>query len=147
MYSLAYTCSGAEVYSLYAPRTSSTISKAHQLTGNRARRLIDKGYISKVIDVRGDTEWSQGHYTDAKHIPFHLITESALRKHEVKKDESVLIYCNTGHRAKHIADLLKTFGFKNVFYVASSYDTFESNLYQTSSSEKYALPLALVTTV
>jgi phage shock protein E len=146
MYSLTYTCSGAETYSLYVPGKACSMSRAHLISSGKARRMIDKGVISVIVDVRADAEWSQGHYTDAKHIPFHTVSETTIRRNNIKKDDVVLVYCNTGHRAKYASEMLKSFGFKNVFYVASNHDSFVSTPCQTASSEKYALPLTPVTT-
>jgi phage shock protein E len=147
MYSLSYSCSGAESYSLYVPGKVCSISKAQILSASKVRRFLDKGSISAVIDVRSDAEWSQGHFTDAKHIPFQTVSETTLRKHELKKDDVIVFYCNTGQRAKHAANLLKSFGFKNVFYIASNYESLSTSIPSRSSfSEKYALPQAPVAT-
>lgn len=146
MYSLSYTCSGAETYSLYVPGKACSMSKSHLIHPSKARRYLDKGLISSVIDVRSDVEWSQGHYIDAKHIPFNTVSETSLRKQNVKKDDCILIYCNTGHRARYAGDFLKSIGFKNVFYITSNYTTLNTTPCQTSSSERYALPQAPVAT-
>jgi len=141
MYSLACSCSGAESYSLYVPGKVCSISKAQLLSASKVRRYIDKGSISAVIDVRSDTEWSQGHYIGAKHIPFQTVSETTLRRHELKKEDTIVFYCNTGQRAKHAANLLKSYGFKNVFYITSNYETLHSSIPSLSSfSEKYASP-------
>lgn len=146
MYSLSYTCSGAELYSLYAPGKLTSISRAHELSASRARRLIDKHVITHIIDVRNDLEWDHGHHSDAKHIPFQMFSESILKRFEVKKDDSILIYCGNGHRAKNASDLLKSFGFKNVYYITTSYESIELNPFRTPSSVKCASPPSLVAT-
>lgn len=140
MYSLTCSCSGAESYSLYLPGKACSISKAHLISSSRARRMIDKGVITAVIDVRGETEWVNGHYLDAKHIPFHTVSETMLRRNDIKKDDVILVYCNTGHRAKYASEMIKSFGFKNVFYIASNHASILTTPCQTASSEKYALP-------
>jgi phage shock protein E len=147
MYSISYTCSGAEVYALYNADRGTSLSRIHQLSTSRAKRLLEKNVINVVIDVRTDTEWANGHHTNAKHIPYNSVTETCLKRFDIKKDDSVLIYCNTGHRAKHAAELLKSFGIKNVFYISSSYEVIELNPCRIPSLVKCASPLTPVTTV
>jgi phage shock protein E len=146
MYSIAYSCSGAEVYALYSANRCTTMSRVHMLTPSRARRLLDRHAIKIVLDVRTDTEWAGGHYTNAKHIPCQSLSEVSLKRFDIKKDEPVLVYCTTGHRAKQAAETLKSFGVKNVFYITSSYESIEQNPSLESSSVKCASPLTLVAT-
>lgn len=147
MYSLSYSCSGAESYSLYVPGKVCSVSKAQLLSASKVRRFMDKGSITAIIDVRSDAEWSQGHYMDAKHIPFQTVSETTLRKNELKKDDIIVLYCNTGQRAKYAANLLKSCGFQNVFYINSNYESLHSSIPSRSSfSEKYALPQVPVAT-
>ncbi len=147
MYSVALTCSGAETYSLYSGARIGSITRAHLISGSRARKLLDRRLVSVILDVRGDLEWEQGHYPGAKHIPHTTVNEASLRRLDVKKEDAVLVYCNTGHRAKHVAELLKSYGVRNVYYIATTYESIELTHCQTPSSEKYASPPALVATV
>lgn len=118
------------------------------LSANKVRKFLEKGSISAIIDVRSDAEWSQGHYADAKHIPFQTVSETTLRKHELKKEDVIIFYCNTGQRAKYAANLLKSSGYKNVFYISTNYESLTISIPSRSSfSEKYALPQAPVATV
>ena len=42
---------------------------------------------------------------------------------QINKNDGILVYCNTGQRARKAAEKLKKLGFKNVFYIASTYKT------------------------
>ena len=44
-----------------------------------------------------------------------------MKKHNIKKSETLLVYCNTGQRARSAADKLNDAGIKNVVYIAGSY--------------------------
>ena len=35
--------------------------------------------------------------------------------------EEILVYCNTGQRARRAAEVLRKLGYKNVYYIESSY--------------------------
>jgi len=146
MYSVALTCSGAETYSLYSRDRVGSITRAHLVSGSRARKMLDKRIVLTVLDVRGDLEWNQGHFSSAKHIPHNMVSEANMRRLDVKKEDAVLVYCNTGHRAKQAAEMLKSIGFKSVYYIATTYESIEITHCQTPSSEKYASPPALVAT-
>ena len=150
---LAYVRTGASTgsYSLYSVGKWYSVTGAHELTVSKARRLLERNTTAHVIDVRTDSEWTHGHYTNAKHIPMGMITESNLKRLCIKKDSTVLLYCNTGHRAKHAGEILKSFGFRNVFFISFSYSLLSTSSppspLQTLTSEKYALPPTLVATV
>lgn len=146
MYSISYSCSGAEVYALYSSNRCTAMSRVHLLSANKARKLIDKRAIDVILDVRTDSEWSDGHYITAKHIPYQSLSESSVKRADIKKDDSVIVYCSTGQRAKHAAEILKSFGVKNVFYVSVPYESIETGSYSESSSVKCASPLTLVAT-
>ena len=73
-----------------------------------------------MIDVRTQAEWNLGHYPGALHVPVSDIPESKKLK-RVPKSAAVLVYCNTGQRARRAAVLLQEAGYKNVRYIAEGY--------------------------
>jgi phage shock protein E len=75
----------------------------------------------KVVDVRTDTEWSLGHYPSAIHLPASRIREDAMKI--LRKGETIIIYCNTGTRARLAALDLEEMGFKKVYYIAETYQS------------------------
>ena len=90
------------------------------VSSKEANRLIRIGKIKKVIDVRTITEYRAGHYKGAIHIPVNKITKkttTALPK------SGLLVYCNSGQRARFAAEKLIDLGFKDVYYIAGHYST------------------------
>ena len=85
-----------------------------------ARREIADGRIKHVIDVRTQVEWDAGHLPGAIHVPVVDIPKSKKLK-SVPKNAPVLVYCNTGQRARRAAVLLQEAGYKNVRYIAEGY--------------------------
>jgi phage shock protein E len=77
-----------------------------------------KGKIKKVIDVRTMTEYRAGHYPRALHIPVDKINEKTTT--ELPK-KGLLVYCNTGQRARFAAEKLEELGFEDVYYIAGTY--------------------------
>ena len=90
------------------------------ISASEAKRLIKEGKIKKVIDVRTTTEYRTGHYPKALHIPVDKINEKTTT--ELPK-KGLLIYCNTGQRARFAAEKLEELGFKQVYYIAGPYTT------------------------
>tara|TARA_Y100000389_G_scaffold101282_1_gene97998 strand:- start:40 stop:387 length:348 start_codon:yes stop_codon:yes gene_type:complete len=88
------------------------------VSASEARRLIKKGKIKKVIDVRTITEYRAGHYPRALHIPVNKINEKTTT--ELPK-KGLLVYCNTGQRARFAAEKLEELGFEDVYYIAGTY--------------------------
>jgi rhodanese-related sulfurtransferase len=83
---------------------------------SEAKKMIEKG--AKVVDVRTKIEWNLGHYPDAFHIPANTLKQTKL---PFSKDDVVIVYCNTGQRARSAAEVLANLGYERVFYIASSY--------------------------
>lgn len=87
---------------------------------NYANKLLKNKY-TKVIDVRTLFEWNYGHHRKSIHIPTNEINLENLNKNNIKKDDKIILYCNTGHRAKNAAEKLYNLGFKNVRYIIEPY--------------------------
>ena len=84
----------------------------------KATQLIQKGIINKVVDVRTDTEWNNGHYPGAVHLPLAKIQSAGLL---LSKSDTILVYCNTGTRARQAAQALIGMGYPRVYYIAETY--------------------------
>jgi rhodanese-related sulfurtransferase len=41
----------------------------------------------------------------------------------IMKSLPILIYCNTGNRARRASELLKKMGYEHVYYIADTYKT------------------------
>ena len=88
------------------------------ISASEAKRLIKEGKIKKVIDVRTITEYRVGHYPKALHIPVDKINEKTTVELPRK---GLLVYCNTGQRARFAAETLEELGFEDVYYIAGPY--------------------------
>ncbi len=90
------------------------------ISSAEAKKLIKEGKIKKVIDVRTSVEWRAGHYRGALHIPVDKINEKTTT--ELPK-KGLLVYCNTGQRARFAAEKLEDLGFEDVYYIAGHYSS------------------------
>lgn len=84
----------------------------------KARELIAKGVITRVVDVRTDGEWDAGHYKGAIHLP---IAKLHMARMVLDPTDTILVYCNTGTRARQAVLELEKMGFPNVHYIAETY--------------------------
>jgi phage shock protein E len=103
-----------------AALTAYTYFGQNLISSEEAKRLIKNGKIKRVIDVRTATEWRAGHYREALHIPVDKINEKTVA--ELPK-RGLLVYCNTGQRARFAAEKLEGLGFKDVYYIAGHYSS------------------------
>jgi phage shock protein E len=103
-----------------AALTAYTYFGQNLISSEEAKRLIKDGKIKRVIDVRTATEWRAGHYRGALHIPVDKINEKTVT--ELPK-RGLLVYCNTGQRARFAAEKLEGLGFKDVYYIAGHYSS------------------------
>jgi phage shock protein E len=85
-----------------------------------AKKMIRAGTIKKVIDVRTIAEYRAGHYRGALHIPVNKINGKTTT--ELPK-KGLLVYCNTGQRARFAAEKLEELGFEDVYYIAGHYSS------------------------
>ena len=84
------------------------------------KKLLDAGNV-QVVDVRTKMEYNMGHYPGALHLPVSNMNEKSTSK--LNKSKIVIVYCNTGQRARRAAEVLKKYEFNNVYYIANSYKT------------------------
>jgi rhodanese-related sulfurtransferase len=103
-----------------AALTAYTFLGQNLVSSEEAKRLIKEGKIKRVIDVRTITEYRAGHYPKALHIPVDKINKKTTT--ELPK-KGLLVYCNTGQRARFAAEKLEELGFKQVYYIAGHYSS------------------------
>jgi hydroxyacylglutathione hydrolase len=85
------------------------------------RTLADKLETNgtRVIDVRGRSEWNHGHLPKATHMHLGEIEE---RTKTMKRDEPIVVHCQSGTRSSIAASLLMARGFTNVANLAGGFD-------------------------
>jgi rhodanese-related sulfurtransferase len=91
-----------------------------RIDSSEAVRRIQKGEIDKVVDVRTDIEvQTLGAYPGSIHVPSADLAKRASSL--FGKEDRLLLYCNSGQRARAAAEKLKTMGYSNVRYIAEPY--------------------------
>lgn len=84
--------------------------------------LIDAGKV-KLIDVRSNEEWTEGHIKQAEHrflgrLPDHL--------EDLSDDKTIVVHCRTGARSAIGVSVLQAAGLKNVVNLTGGYMAWKS---------------------
>lgn len=87
---------------------------------NDAKHYINY-HNAKIIDVRTSYEWNYGHFKNAINLEAKDINLQNLTKHNIKKTDFIIVYCNTGQRARRAAEKIYELGFNNVKYIVEPY--------------------------
>lgn len=82
-----------------------------------ARELDGNG--PRVIDVRGRSEWNDGHLPRATHIYLGELME---RLDDAARNDRIIVHCASGTRSSIAASLLMARGFTDVSNLAGGYD-------------------------
>jgi rhodanese-related sulfurtransferase len=73
-----------------------------------AKALIDSGW--RVLDVRTDPEWAEGHIAGSQHVPMNQVVEE-IGDH---LDHPVVVVCAAGGRSSRVAQYLVLQGLEAV---------------------------------
>lgn len=94
------------------------------ITADTAKLMIATGRIKTVVDVRTGWEWNRGHYPTAIHLPVSQMTRTTIRDLKANRvlQDPVVVYCNTGQRARMAAETLRTHGVDHVYYIAEHWE-------------------------
>ena len=102
---------GVLYYTFYSP---------YLVSSEEAKKHIREKQIDVVVDVRTKLEYNLGHYPEALHIPTANLQDTA-QTLIPNKETRILVYCNTGQRARRATELLRAKGYKNIEYIAGPY--------------------------
>lgn len=85
---------------------------------------IDAGTAPLILDVRSEQEFQQGHVPNAQLIP-HTEISQRLGELESHRDQPIIIYCQSGRRAKLAVRQLRKEGFKQIILLEGSYQAWK----------------------
>lgn len=77
-----------------------------------AKKIMDNNNC-KILDVRTEEEFNEGHIDNAILLPLDKINDKV---EEVFKDknETILVYCRSGVRSKQAAQIMSKKGYTNI---------------------------------
>lgn len=107
------------LFSIYSFAKHYTNTGNNLISSDKAKEMLKNKNIDLVIDIRTKLEYNLGHYPNAIHIPVTSISKDSTK--DINKNQNILVYCNTGQRARKASEMLNKLGFNNVYYIAGTY--------------------------
>lgn len=99
------------------------VSSVYRISPEAANVLLRNKQIDLILDVRTDVERDTlGYYPGSVHIQSADL-DREMRKRYPDRNTHILVYCNTGQRARMATDTLHAMGYKNARYISTSYTT------------------------
>jgi hydroxyacylglutathione hydrolase len=86
-----------------------------------AARLQRDGAL--VVDVRGRSEYEEGHIDGAHHLLLGRIPQA---HEELPRDRPLVVHCQGGYRSAIACSLLRTLGFELVYDVIGGYEAWDT---------------------
>jgi rhodanese-related sulfurtransferase len=83
-----------------------------RIVNNLTEEEFRAGYRkAQLIDVREPNEYENGHILGARNIPLSQLKQ---RKQEVRNDQPVYLYCQSGMRSGRAAQMLRRNGYRDL---------------------------------
>ena len=79
----------------------------------------------QILDVRSQSEWNEGHLSDAKRVLLGKLLEAPL---PFKRDEPLYVHCQSGVRSAVAIGALEERGFKKIINILGGYTAIENSL-------------------
>jgi phage shock protein E len=103
------------------------LNSPFRISPEAARALLRAKKVDVLLDVRTQLEREQiGSAKGSIHIPAANLDKSFETKYP-NKDILILIYCNTGQRARAAAEKLHQFGYLNSLYITAPHTSLYSS--------------------
>ncbi len=109
------------IYYIYKTWENFVFGSKNLISSQKAKMLIKNKKIKHIIDVRTNFEYKLGHYKGAINIPISDLNK--IKNYKINKNDNILVYCNTGNRARQATEILINKGYKNINYISGSHLT------------------------
>ena len=95
-------------------------SRVKEITIEQARERLKQNPKAVLVDVREDTEWSNGHAAEAIHLGKGIL-ERDLENTIKDPNTEIIMYCGGRFRSALTADAAQKMGYKNVYSLIGGY--------------------------
>ena len=99
-------------------------SRVREVTVEETRTRLAAGRGARLIDVREDNEWLNGHAAAAEHLGKGII-ERDIETVVPDKRAELILYCGGGYRSALVADTLQRMGYQNVYSMAGGWKAWQ----------------------
>jgi phage shock protein E len=103
-------------YAIYYARNS-----PYRISAKDARQGLAQGSYDVVLDVRTQMERDNfGYYNGSIHLPSDQLYAHMPTLYP-NKDTRILVYCNTGQRARLATEILHSMGYEQASYISDGH--------------------------
>ena len=103
--------------------TTKKLKRGYESTINIEKLEEMKKQGAVIIDVRSEQEFKEGHIEGAISIPEYEI-ENRIKNEIPYLDQTIVVYCGTGHRSKRAQKLLEKIGYNNVYNLENGWQNY-----------------------
>lgn len=97
------------------------LERVNQISCCDVKKRIDIGDSDfEIIDVRGKSEYDEGHIENALNIHVGYLSENL---DKLSKDKDLILHCASGDRSSIAASYLLSKGYNNIFNLTGGYNT------------------------
>lgn len=89
----------------------------NQITYVEAKDKMKKDALAILIDVRSKQEYDEYHLEGAICIPTYEL-KTAISNITINKEQTLIVYCQTGARSKKAVNMLRKMGYQNLYEIA-----------------------------
>ena len=94
-----------------------TKPRIKEISAAELKKKLDMHHPFHLIDVREESEWANGHITQAIHKSKGVL-ERDIEKDVADAAATLVVYCSGGFRSALAADSLQKMGYTNVYSLA-----------------------------
>jgi rhodanese-related sulfurtransferase len=94
--------------------------RVKELTVEQARAYCASHPKAVLLDVREDSEWQNGHASQAVHLGKGVL-ERDIEKLFPDKTAEIIMYCGGGYRSVLTCDVAQRMGYRNVWSLIGGY--------------------------
>ena len=94
--------------------------RIEEVTVDEIRQRLERGDSFRLVDVREESEWIEGHAANAVHLSKGVI-ERDIEKRFPETNTDLVLYCGGGSRSALAADNLGKMGYSNVRSLIGGY--------------------------
>ncbi|MDN6162216.1 MAG: FAD-dependent oxidoreductase [Atopostipes sp.] len=97
------------------------IDKAPLITAEEMNQLMKEGKELTLVDIRTKEDYQTSHIKNANHLPVDQLRKKTT---ELTKDNTIILYSNTGEEAYIAQEILKNKGFEDVYALSGGINNY-----------------------